>query len=395
MDDFGPQLVEILPLRHMQGLGDAMKDPVLRRISSQSGGGGFPVGIDALPASTIALRPEAAEPDAGLLKGVAPDAAGGAGLEADAEDFRDALEILVDGVIPVMIKTALAMPGTGLVPGALGEFFDLIDSGRDHLGHALAPHRFSPTDCRGEFRERGRSGGLGVIDHTLGEVAPERVDKTALQRAGTVEHRTGRGRIADIRRGAAFGPQSASLTDHALCLRVAVDRDAPADAAHLHFARKHEAMFRIEDGDALRHLTQVCIAASDNQARRDSGGGLGHGTREITASAEIDVALKAQMFECQIVPICEAPATDPQGQAGREAQMGEGFAEQNFTLRAEGGSGEREIHRDYSAKGGRRLSPTLKPVTNPPARLSLWRLHDQNRAPAIWGITPLPCPAGR
>ena len=75
----------------MQGL-------VLRRIGAQFGGGGFPVGVSALPTSPIALRPEAAEPDAGILPSATADKAGNPCLEADAEDLRDALKILVDGI---------------------------------------------------------------------------------------------------------------------------------------------------------------------------------------------------------------------------------------------------------------------------------------------------------
>jgi hypothetical protein len=46
---------------------------ILRRIGAKFGGSGFPVGIDALPSRTIALRPEAAEPDAGVLPRAATD----------------------------------------------------------------------------------------------------------------------------------------------------------------------------------------------------------------------------------------------------------------------------------------------------------------------------------
>eukprot|EP01041_Mallomonas_annulata_P021059 gene21059-41016_t len=104
MRDLGAQLVEILPLRRLQGLRDPVQCLVLRRIGAKFGSAVFPVGIEALPSRAIALRPEAAEPDTGILPREATDKASGPGLQADAEDFRDALEILGDGVIPVMAR---------------------------------------------------------------------------------------------------------------------------------------------------------------------------------------------------------------------------------------------------------------------------------------------------
>ena len=155
MSDLGAQLVEILSLRRLQGLRDQVQCLVLRRIGVKFGSGGFPVGIDALPSSAIALRPETAEPDAGFLLRAATDEAGGPGLQADAEDFRDALEILVDSIIPVMVETALAILGAGTVLGALGKFIDPIDGRCDHLGHERVPVLYGLAERPGRVSGRG------------------------------------------------------------------------------------------------------------------------------------------------------------------------------------------------------------------------------------------------
>jgi hypothetical protein len=110
MGDLGAELVEVLPLRSLQPCCDAVQGLVLRCIGAEIGGRGFPVGIAAGPTGAIALRPEAAEPDAGILTRAPADQADSAGVQADAEDFRDALEIFIDGVEPVMVEAALAIP---------------------------------------------------------------------------------------------------------------------------------------------------------------------------------------------------------------------------------------------------------------------------------------------
>ncbi len=97
-----------------------MKLLILRRIGPDFGRGVSGVGIRPLPAGAIALRPEAPEPDAGFAARAAAHQADGTGPEVDAEDFRDAPEILIDGIIPVVIEAALAIPGARLVLRRIG-----------------------------------------------------------------------------------------------------------------------------------------------------------------------------------------------------------------------------------------------------------------------------------
>ena len=68
--------------------------------------------------------------------------------------------------------------------------------------------------------------------------------------------------------------------------------------------------------------------------------------------------------------------------------MGKNPADQVVAGATEGSLGNGCSHRDHSATGGRRLSPTLKPVTESPARLFLWRVPDhQDRHPPS-GVHP-------
>ena len=70
---------------------------------------------------------------------------------------------------------------------------------------------------------------------------------------------------------------------------------------------------------------------------RASNAGHDHGRREVTESAEIDLAVDVQLIERRIVPMGKAAAADPQGQAVREAQMGKNPADQVIAGATEGG----------------------------------------------------------
>jgi len=236
---------------------------------------------------------------------------------------------------------------------------------------------------------------MGEIDCSGREIPPEQIDQTTFQRAGAGEQRSGRCAITGVRCRAGLGPKSAGLAHHAPRFDIAVDWGAPMNAAHLHLPRQHEAVLGIEDGDELWHQAQGWIAPGVDMTGSDSFTGQGKGGREVAAGAEIDLAVDAQLIESRIVPMRKAVAADPQGHAVREAQAGKNPADQVVAGASEGGLGDGCSHRDHSATGGRRRSPTLKPVTESPARLFLWRVpNSQDRHPNL-GFTPLPCPASR
>ena len=65
------------------------------------------------PAKPIALAPEPGKPDAGLLPCAAALQADGGGLQADAEDLADPLEILVDRVPPSVVGAEFTKPAAG------------------------------------------------------------------------------------------------------------------------------------------------------------------------------------------------------------------------------------------------------------------------------------------
>lgn len=216
-----------------------------------------------------------------------------------------------------------------------------------------------------------------MIDCSGCKVAPERLNQSAFQRAGAGEERSsGRG-IPDVGRPAGRGSKPAGFAHHAPRLGITVDRGAPADQACLHVTCQYQAVLGIEDGDELRCQTQGRIAARGDQTGSYNDASHDRGRREVTAGAKIDLALEAQVIERRIVPMREAASADPQGQAVREAQAGENSADQVVAGTTEGGLGDGCGHLDHSATGGRRHSPTLKPVTEPPAHLFLWRVPDR------------------
>jgi hypothetical protein len=90
-----------------------------------------------------------------------------------------------------------------------------------------------------------------------------------------------------------------------------------------------EAVVGIEDRDELRQQPQIRVAIRRDQARRDGGGGSGHGGREVAEGAEIHFAFEAQLIERRVVPMRAALAADAQRQAGRKAQLGQGPANED------------------------------------------------------------------
>ncbi|GHC09464.1 hypothetical protein GCM10007291_02010 [Gemmobacter nanjingensis] len=110
MGGFGAKLVEISTLDHLQGIGDAVKLGVLRCVFPDPAWGALAVGIEDFEARAIPLAPEASEPDARLPSGAAAHQPDGSGLEVQPEDFGDALEILIDGIVPVMVEATQTFP---------------------------------------------------------------------------------------------------------------------------------------------------------------------------------------------------------------------------------------------------------------------------------------------
>ena len=73
----------------------------------------------ALETGPVALAPVAGEPDAGFGPRPAAHQADGRALHADAEDFADPLEVLVDRVPPVIVGAKFAIPTARLFLGRI------------------------------------------------------------------------------------------------------------------------------------------------------------------------------------------------------------------------------------------------------------------------------------
>ncbi len=143
--------------------------------------------------------------------------------------------------------------------------------------------------------------------------------------------------IACLRRGAGLDPKRAGLAHHAPRLGVIADRIAPVDAAALHIASQDETLLRVENGDRARHKAQGRVVIRGDHVGGDGGAGQGHGSREILSTAKLDVPVEAQVFEIRMVPMRAAAATDSQGQAAREARMGERPANEGVARAEQGG----------------------------------------------------------
>ena len=119
MADLGGELVEVPPLDGLQPVGDGMERRVRGRVVPDVRGGAPGVGPVAFERRSITLAPEPGEPDAGLGPRPAANTTDGGGLQADAEDFADPLEVLVDRVPPIVVGAKLALPAAGLFLGGI------------------------------------------------------------------------------------------------------------------------------------------------------------------------------------------------------------------------------------------------------------------------------------
>ncbi len=133
MADLGGQLVEVTPLNGPKPVGDAMQGCVGRRVVPDARGRALGVAKIPFERRSVPLAAEAGEPDAGLGSRPAAHQADGRGLQADAEDVADPLEIFIDPVPPIVVGAKLAIPAARLFLGGIREFGELVDGGADHL----------------------------------------------------------------------------------------------------------------------------------------------------------------------------------------------------------------------------------------------------------------------
>lgn len=211
----------------------------------------------------------------------------------------------------------------------------------------------------------------GLMDGAMREIAPERIDEAALKGASLGAQRLSYCGIAGVLSAAGIGPKTAGLADDLPCLGIAANRIAPANLTMLNRAAQHETPFGIEDGDELRRQPQSGVTIRIDVAGGCGTTGISHRPREGAEGAGLDLALDVQLVQRRVIPMCQAEAADAKRQAIRQAQVSEGVAYKDLARRAKRGLGQRKVHRDHSTTGGRRLSPTLKPVTKPRTRLSL------------------------
>ena len=144
--DLRGELIEVPPLDGLQAVGDAAQRRVRRGVVPDLRCRTLAVRPIALVRRPIALAPEARKPDAGFLSCPAAHQADGRGLQTNAEDFTDPLEILVDRIPPIVMGPEFARPTASLLLGGVGQFRELINRGADDLR------------CRNGAAARRRSG---------------------------------------------------------------------------------------------------------------------------------------------------------------------------------------------------------------------------------------------
>ena len=66
------------------------------------------------------------------MTAIEPDSTG---FEAHTKDVANMLKILIHRIKPVVVETALTIPGAGFFSGSIGQFIKLIDCGYYHFAH--------------------------------------------------------------------------------------------------------------------------------------------------------------------------------------------------------------------------------------------------------------------
>src|SRR3546814_3294036 len=105
MRDARAQLVEIAALDRTKRIGDALKLDILGRVAADRRRCAPGVAVITFETGPVALAPEAGKPDAGLPARPAAEEAHRDRVETDAHYGADALEILIDKVEPVIVRS--------------------------------------------------------------------------------------------------------------------------------------------------------------------------------------------------------------------------------------------------------------------------------------------------
>lgn len=133
MGHIGDKLIEVLPLSALQAIRDAVQGLVLRGVGTDFAPGPFGKSDRGFEGCAVPLRREPREPDAGFLADAATHQPDGPGLEADPQNVADALEVVIDRIPPIVGDPGLAIPAAGFLLCGVGQFWELIDRGADHL----------------------------------------------------------------------------------------------------------------------------------------------------------------------------------------------------------------------------------------------------------------------
>lgn len=96
-----------------------MKPGVLRGVVPDVLCGLWLVAIAAFKTGSVALAPEAGEPDARFFVEPAVTGPDDTGSEAHVENFANLREVLIHTAIPVVIQTPFAILGAGFLAGAV------------------------------------------------------------------------------------------------------------------------------------------------------------------------------------------------------------------------------------------------------------------------------------
>ncbi len=125
----------------LEGVDDAVEFGVLGRVGADGLRGAAGMAVPALERGAVFLAAEPAEPYVRPFPGSAAMEVHGMGVERDADDPADGLEVVEDMVVPFVEEALVAIPGAGPLLRCVRKLVDRADRDLDDLVSSPADGR--------------------------------------------------------------------------------------------------------------------------------------------------------------------------------------------------------------------------------------------------------------
>ena len=136
LPDERAELVEVALLRLLKLVGDRVQCFVGRGVAANGAGTVRGIKVGPVERGAVALVGETPKPDVRRLARAAAHLPDGVRPQRHAKQAADGLEVIENGVVPLVVEAGNPIPGAGPFPGGSGQFRQLVDHGFDDAGHS-------------------------------------------------------------------------------------------------------------------------------------------------------------------------------------------------------------------------------------------------------------------